>query len=336
MVWGYMFVLLRDKLKINVLFLIMINFWSGKSIAKLHQYIEGSGLSPQIFAVADIPEFLKQGDIIKITTHTPPGTTHYAGTPKYTSGDNVCASPADYPYKYEGYKWPGTIEMSNLSLSIVDVDSFGVVTNNAPLICFEYQPGGSASGFTPNWEFVGMGMTAKYIVSQVYSAGNATTNIGIGVISGRSEYSQKEIINKIKNLQGYFQTINVEVTTNVKNWCSASLGRGGDVLLDHKELSAENVNNHQVSSSIQLVCEGEGADFRLKWFEGGSAGEIKVIDIKNGLKTELYVEGVSANGTVYVPKNSTKNVNIISKLKSNGGVEAGHFSASQILVIEVV
>ncbi|WP_251005214.1 MrpH family fimbial adhesin [Escherichia coli] len=301
----------------------------------MNQYIWGSGLAASLVAVTDILEFLKQGDTIRVSTITPPVTFHYAGTPAYTNSDELCVAPSDYPHKYEGYKWPETIEMDNLSLSLVESESFGVVTNKAPLKCLEYQPGGSASGYTPNWEFVGSGMTVTYIVSQVYRAGSATSNIGIGVISGRSEYAPREIVNKIKNLQNYFQSVNVTLTANVKNWCSASIGRKDGILLDHKELSAGKINNHQVSSSIQLSCQGEGADFYLKWFDGGNA-ESKTINIKRNLQTELKVQGVSANGVVNVPANSTVNVDITSTLKSIGDVDAGPFSASQILVIEVV
>lgn len=168
------------------------------------------------------------------------------------------------PYKYEGYKWPESIDMGNLKLSLVEPNTLGIVTGTAPNICSNYQPGGEGYGYHTDWLFVGNGMTATYRVSQIYRAGSASINTSVKVISGRSEYSQEEIISKLNNLQQFFQPVSVVLTTNVKNWCSASVGTGHDILLNHGEISVDKVNNHQVSTPIYLTCEGDGAYFRLK------------------------------------------------------------------------
>ncbi|ENX5289502.1 hypothetical protein ACFPUD_005067, partial [Escherichia coli] len=255
----------------------------------------------------------------------------------HTSGDGWCVSPSVRPYKYEAYKWPETIDMDNLRLSLVEPENLGITTGTAPRICSDYQPGGDASGYRTNWVFVGNGMTATYRVSQIYSAGSSTINTNVKVISGRSEYSPGEIINKIKNLQHYFQPVNITLTTNVKNWCSASVGPGRDILLNHGELSASKVNNHQVSSPVQLSCTGEGAYFQLKWFEGQTAGTKKIIDIKAGLQSELSIEGIPEDGKVFVPVNTPVRLDIRSILKTNNNIniDPGPFSASQILVIDI-
>ncbi len=306
------------------------------SIAQMNNYIHSSTLTASFSSVAEVPAFLKQGDIVRILTHTPPSSARYVGTAVHTSGDEWCISPSVRPYKYEAYKWPETIDMDNLRLSLVEPEDLGIATGTAPRKCSDYQPGGDAYGYRTNWVFVGNGMTATYRVSQIYSAGSATINTNVKVISGRSEYSPGEIINKIKNLQHYFQPVNITLTTNVKNWCSASVGPGRDVLLEHGELSASKANNHQVSSPIQLSCTGEGAYFRLKWFEGQTAGIKKVIDIKTGLQTELSIEGIPEDGKVFVPVNTPVRLNVKSTLKTdNINIESGPFSASQVLVIEI-
>ncbi|EDX8870369.1 hypothetical protein K7P98_001374 [Salmonella enterica] len=306
------------------------------SIAQMNNYVHSSTLTASFSSVAEVPAFLKQGDTVRILTHTPSSSARYAGTAAHTNGDEWCVSPSVRPYKYEAYKWPETIDMDNLRLSLVDPENLGITTGTAPRICFDYQPGGDAFGYKTNWEFVGNGMTATYRVSQIYRAGSATINTNVKVISGRSEYSSEEIINKIKNLQHYFQPVNITLTTNVKNWCSASVGPGRDILLDHGELSASEVNNHQVSSPIQLSCTGEGAYFQLKWFEGQTAGTKKIIDIKTGLQTELSIEGIPEDGKVFVPVNTLVRLDVKSALKtSNINIEPGSFSASQILVIEI-
>ncbi|EFO1000740.1 hypothetical protein SMW60_004797 [Escherichia albertii] len=306
------------------------------SIAQMNNYIHSSTLTASFSSVAEVPAFLKQGDIVRIQTHTPPSSARYVGTAVHTSGDEWCISPSVHPYKYEAYKWPETIDMDNLRLSLVEPEDLGITTGTAPRKCRDYQPGGDASGYRTNWVFVGNGMTATYRVSQIYSAGSATINTNVKVISGRSEYSPEEIINKIKNLQHYFQPVNITLTTNVKNWCSASVGPGRDVLLEHGELSASKANNHQVSSPIQLSCTGEGAYFQLKWFEGQTAGIKKVIDIKTGLQTELSIEGIPEDGKVLVPVNTPVRLNVKSTLKTNNiNIESGPFSASQVLVIEI-
>ncbi|ENT8682746.1 hypothetical protein ACFGUU_004513, partial [Escherichia albertii] len=71
-------------------------------------------------------------------------------------------------------KWPETIDMDNLRLSLVEPENLGITTGTAPRICSDYQPGGDASGYGTNWVFVGNGMTTTYRVSQIYSAGSAT------------------------------------------------------------------------------------------------------------------------------------------------------------------
>ncbi|HBA3592194.1 TPA: hypothetical protein J5G22_003300 [Escherichia coli] len=306
------------------------------SIAQMNNYIHSSTLTASFSSVADTPAFLKQGDIVKIQTRTPPGSVVYAGTAAHTSGDEWCISPSVRPYKYEVYKWPETIDMDNLRLSLVEPDNLGIVTGTAPKICSAYQPGGSASGYRTNWEFVGNGMTAKYRVSQIYHAGSATINTNVKVISGRSEYSPGGIINKINHFQHYFQPVNISLTTNVKNWCSASVGPGRDILLNHGKLSASKVNNHLVSSPVQLSCTGEGAYFQLKWFEGQTAGTKKIIDIKTGLQTELSIEGIPEDGKVFVPVNTPVKLDIKSILKTNNiNIDPGPFSASQVLVIDI-
>ena len=307
------------------------------SIARMNNYIQSSTLTASFSSIADIPAFLKQGDIVKIHIRTPPSSSVlYAGTATYTSGDERCISPSVHPYKYEAYKWPETIDMDNLKLSIVEPENLGITTGTAPRICSDYQPSGDQTGYRTNWEFVGNGMTATYRVSQIYSAGSATINTNVKVISGRSEYSPGEIINKIKNLQHYFQPVNITLTTNVKNWCSASVEPGRDILLNHGELNASKVNNHQVSFPIQLSCTGEGAYFQLQWFEGQTAGTKKIIDIKTGLQTELSIEGIPENGKVFVPVNTSVRLDVKSTLKTNSfNIAPGPFSASQVLVIDV-
>lgn len=304
--------------------------------AQMNNYIHSSTLTASFSSVTEVPAFLKQGDIVRILTQTPPGSARYTGTAVHTSGDGWCVSPSVRPYKYEAYKWPETIDMDNLRLSLVEPENLGITTGTAPRICSDYQPGGDASGYRTNWVFVGNGMTATYRVSQIYSAGSSTINTNVKVISGRSEYSPGEIINKIKNLQHYFQPVNITLTTNVKNWCSASVGPGRDILLNHGELSASKVNNHQVSSPVQLSCTGEGAYFQLKWFEGQTAGTKKIIDIKAGLQSELSIEGIPEDGKIFVPVNTPVRLDIKSILKTNNiNIEPGPFSASQILVIDI-
>lgn len=304
--------------------------------AQMNNYIYSSTLTASFSSVAEVPAFLKQGDIVRILTQTPPGSAMYAGTAVHTSGDEWCVSPSVRPYKYEAYKWPETIDMDNLRLSLAEPENLGITTGTAPRICSDYQPGGYASGYRTDRFFVGNGMTATYRVSQIYRAGSATINTNVKVISGRSEYSPGEIINKIKNLQHYFQPVNITLTTNVKNWCSASVGPGRDILLNHGELSASKVNNHQVSSPVQLSCTGEGAYFQLKWFEGQTAGTKKIIDIKTGLQSELSIEGIPEDGKVFVPVNTPVRLDIKSILKTNNiNINPGPFSASQILVIDI-
>lgn len=317
-------------------FFMLSGLISVNSIAKMNNYIHSSNLTSSLSSVADIPAFLKQGDIVKIRTSTPAGSVQYAGTSAHTSGDEWCISPTVRPYKYEAYKWPETIDMDNLRLSLVEPDTLGIVTGTAPRICSDYQPGEYAFGYKTTWEFVGNGMTATYRVSQIYHAGIATINTNVKVVSGRSEYSSGEIINKINNLQHYFQPVNISLTTNVKNWCSASVGPGRDILLDHGELSASHVNNHQVKSPLQLSCTGEGAYFQLKWSEGTNAGAQKTISIKSGLQTELSVEGLPNDGRIYVPVNTPVRLDVKSVLKTNSiNVEPGPFSASQVMIIDI-
>lgn len=305
-------------------------------ITKMNNYIHNSTLTASFFSVADIPAFLKQGDIVKIRTRTPPASVWYAGTATHTGGDEWCISPSVHPYKYEAYKWPETIDMDNLRLSLIEPNTLGIVTGTAPRRCSDYQPGGNASGYRTNWEFVGNGMTATYRVSQIYHAGSATINTSVKVISGRSEYSPVEIINKINNLQHYFQPVNVNLTTNVKNWCSASVGPGRDILLEHGELSATHVNNHQVKSPLQFSCTGEGAYFQLRWSDGTNAGTQKMINIKSGLQTELSVEGLPKDGRIYVPVNTLVRLDVTSVLKTNSiNVEPGPFWASQVMIIDI-
>ena len=318
-------------------FSVLSGFIPTNSNAKMNGYIEGSNLPGFFSAKTSDTAFLKQGDTVKIQVTTPPASSQYAGTFVLTSGDERCSLPSVRPYKYEGYKWPESIDMGNLKLSLVEPNTLGIVTGTAPNICSNYQPGGGGYGYHTDWLFVGNGMTATYRVSQIYRAGSASINTSVKVISGRSEYSQEEIISKLNNLQQFFQPVSVVLTTNVKNWCSASVGTGHDILLNHGEISVDKVNNHQVSTPIYLTCEGDGAYFRLKWFEGQNADTKRTINIGSGLQTELSIEGGLKNGKVYVPKDSTTKVDVKSILKtSDMNVTPGAFSVSQVLVIDTM
>lgn len=323
------------KKMITICFLSAFLF-SVSGHAKIHAYLEGSNLTASFSAVSNIPPFLKQGDFITIKTLTPPASVLYSGYLNWTAGDTSCAAPSARPLKYEAYKWPESIEMGNMRLVLDNADSMGIVTGTAPRICLDYQPNGGAAGTQNNREFVGSGMQARYRVSQIYQAGSSSNTTSIYVISGRTEYDENTTLNKLKYLLSVFSPVQVTVTTNVKNWCSASVGPGRDILLTHGVMGPDTVNNNTAATAIQLSCIGEGAQFQLKWFGEGSAGETKRIDINPGIYTELNIEGVSKEGKVYVPVNNTVTLNVKSTLKVHGPLEAGRFDISQILLINVL
>lgn len=323
-------------MKVAPLFFMLYGITPVDSISQMNNYIHSSNLTASFSSVAELPAFLKQGDIVKIRTQTPAGSVPYAGTAAHTIGDDRCISPSEHPYKYEAYKWPETIDMENLRLSLIEPDALGITTGVAPKICSDYQPGGNQFGYHTNWQFVGNGMVATYRVSQIYRAGSASINTNVKVISGRSEYSPREIINKANNLQHYFHPVYIRLTTNVKNWCSASVGPSRDIVLDHGKLSASQVNNHQVQFPLQFSCVGEGAYFQLKWSEGTNAATKKLINIKSGLQTELSVEGLPVDGKVFVPVNLPVRLDVKSTLKTNNiNIEPGPFSASQVMIIDI-
>ncbi|STB68616.1 Uncharacterised protein [Citrobacter freundii] len=313
-----------------------IFLFSEPGYAKIHAYLEGSNLTASFSAVSNIPPFLKQGDFITIKTLTPPASVLYSGSLNWTAGDTSCAEPSAHPLKYEAYKWPESIEMGNMKLVLDNADSMGIVTGTAPRLCLDYQPNGGAAGTQNNREFVGNGMQARYRVSQIYQAGSSSHTTSIYVISGRTEYDTNTTLNKLKYLLSVFSPVQVTVTTNVKNWCSASVGPGRDILLSHGVMGPGAVNNNMAVTAIQLSCIGEGAQFQLKWFGEGSAGEIKRVDLNAGVYTEISIDGISTDGKVYVPVNNTITLNVKSTLKVNGPLKAGRFDASQILLIDVL
>ncbi|ENJ7143927.1 hypothetical protein AB1683_004751 [Escherichia coli] len=306
------------------------------SYAKLNTFLENSNLTASFSAVADIPPFMKQGDTLSIRTLTPPGSgSLYTGTLNWTSGDTVCSSPSVKPYKYEVYNWPAYIEMENMRLDLIDSESMGIEVGTAPRICADYQPGGDATGTRSDRVFVGSGMQRVYRVSQIYQAGSASKIVNIPVMSGRSEYSESEIISRLKSYLSAFRPVSVNLTTSVKNWCSASVGPGKDIALSHGTLTPVEVPGNISTSVMQLSCQGEGADFKLKWFGGENAANGKEIDLGKGISSTLKISGLSGDGKVYVPANSTVSLTVSSTLKLSGEPEAGDFSASQILIIDV-
>ncbi|EGH9955590.1 TPA: hypothetical protein O7V46_004799 [Escherichia coli] len=306
------------------------------SDAKLNTFLDNSNLTTSLSAVADIPPFMKQGDTLSIRTLTPPGSgALYTGTLKWTSGDTVCSSPSIKPYKYEVYNWPAYIEMENMRLDLIDSESMGIEIGTAPRICADYQPGGSATGTLSNRVFVGSGMKRVYRVSQIYQAGSSSKIVNIPVMSGRSEYAELEIISKLRNYIPVFRPVSVNLTTIVKNWCSASVGPGKDIALSHGTLMPVEVPGNISTSIMQLSCQGEGADFKLKWFGGRNAGNSKEIALGKGISSTLKINGLSGDGKVYVPANSTVSLTVSSTLKISGELEAGDFSASQTLIIDV-
>ncbi|EKK2776119.1 hypothetical protein PMJ70_004702 [Escherichia coli] len=315
---------------------VFLVFLCEVSYAKLNTFLENSNLTASFSAVADIPPFIKQGDTLSIRTLTPPGSgARYTGTLNWTSGDTVCSSPSVKPYKYEVYNWPAYIEMENMRLDLIDSESMGIEVGTAPRICADYQPGGDATGTRSDRVFVGSGMQRVYRVSQIYQAGSASKIVNIPVMSGRSEYSESEIISRLKSYLSAFRPVSVNLTTSVKNWCSASVGPGKDIALSHGTLTPVEVPGNISTSVMQLSCQGEGADFKLKWFGGENAANGKEIDLGKGISSTLKISGLSGDGKVYVPANSTVSLTVSSTLKLSGEPEAGDFSASQILIIDV-
>ena len=315
---------------------VFFSFLCEVSYAKLNTFLENSNLTASFSAGADIPSFMKQGDTLSIRTITPPGSgTLYTGTLNWTVGDTVCSSPSTKPYKYEVYNWPAYIEMENMRLDLIDSESMGIAVGTAPRKCSDYHPGGAASGRLHNRVFVGSGMKRVYRVSQIYQAGSASKIVNIPVMSGRSEYGESEIIAKLRSYLPIFRPVSVNLTTTVKNWCSASVGPGKNITLSHGTLMPAEVPGNISTSIMQLSCQGEGADFKLKWFGGGDAGNSKEIELGKGISSTLKISGLSGDGKVYVPANSTVSLTVSSTLKLSGEPEAGNFSASQILIIDV-
>ncbi|WP_256137206.1 adhesin biosynthesis transcription regulatory family protein, partial [Escherichia coli] len=183
----------RNYMKVTVFcFFVLSGFIPTNSNAKMNGYVEGSNLPGFLSAKTSDTAFLKQGDTVTIQI-TSPASSHYAGTFVLTSGDERCSLPSVRPYKYEVYKWPESIDMDNLELSLVEPNTLGIVTGTAPSVCSVYQQ----LKYRTDWAFAGNSMTATYRVSQIYRAGSASINTSVKVISGRSEYSQEEIISKL-------------------------------------------------------------------------------------------------------------------------------------------
>lgn len=325
---------MKNKYSIAILYSAV--FLCGSSHAKLNTYLEGSNLVTSFSAIADIPPFLKQGDLLSIRTLTPPGSgALYTATLNWTPGDTGCSFPSSKPKKYELYNWPTFIEMGNMRLDLVDSESMGIETGKAPRICADYQIGGSATGTRSDREFVGNGMKKTYRVSQIYQAGSDSKAVSIYVTSGRSEYSEGEIISKLKNYLYIFRPVSINITTSVKSWCSASVGPGKDIQLSHGVITPADISGNTVTSAMQLSCQGEGANFKLKWLDGNSADNPKDIDLKNGISSKLVINGLSSGGNIYIPKDSTTSINISSILRINGRLIPGKFKASQVLLIDI-
>lgn len=317
----------------NFLWFFLLVF-SESSYATMFGYLGDTSLSGVMEGSVSIPPFVKQGDIVTIQAKVKSFT--YGARWMLSQKYNTCDSPNEYPKVFEVVEWPREIKSSNAVLTLISPDSgFGISSRTSVRQCHTYIQ--EDSSWKPAWETTGTGNAyqAKYRVSQITAAKTDNVRISLLVGSGRSELSEGEIVNEIKKYKSAFGSIMLDIPVVVRKWCSANVTDGKDLVLSYGVLAPSDIEGKRRSQSVSLRCEGSDGEFNLSWGNGENVNTTRKIDLKQGVESNLSINGADELGKVKVLADTDKSIIVTSVLKAKAKVMAGAFSGGEVLVIAI-
>lgn len=281
----------------------------------------------------EVPPILKEGDFITFTMQSSP------------TGDFISSGQLE---------WTHGLECKDRGMYIVDVLGFPKSFSPSPDVELVYaEPVGSVTQVvnmyngliglsvvegTSNkceqyaeWtksprNYYGSGkiVGAKYRVVKLGAPGPFAWSLPVETYFTRRDTEAGWI--DMGSLSGVANKDNYTFSGTIRGWCKVQTKQ---ILLDHKTMTPDMVENNKVNSKLTLECGGGG--FGSAKIALSNHSDKSTVDFGNGIKSEVTI----SDSKVDIDKDSSVDITVSSRLiAASKEITAGEFNGAEVVTVE--
>ncbi|WP_248424179.1 hypothetical protein [Escherichia coli] len=289
----------------------------------------GSGYKTNV----EMPSILKEGDLITLTMQSDPtGSFISSGQLLWTHGLK-CKGRGMYIVDVLGF--PKSFKPSP-DVELVYAEPFGPVSQVVNMYngliglsvatptkntCEQYAEWTKSP---KNYYGAGKIVGAKYRVVKLGAPGAFTWNMPVETYFTRRDTDAGWI--DMGSLSG---VVNKDIYTfsgTIRGWCKVQTKQ---ILLDHKTMTPDMVQNNEVNSKLTLECGGGG--FGSAKIALSNRSDKSTVDFGNGIKSEVTI----SDSKIDIDKDSSVNITVSSRLIADSkGITAGEFNGAEVVTVE--
>ncbi|MED0062013.1 hypothetical protein RCU70_12345, partial [Escherichia marmotae] len=289
----------------------------------------GSGYKTNV----EIPSILKEGDLITFTMQSSPTAAFISsGQLKWTHGF-ACKSRGMYIIDVLGF--PKSFRPSP-DVELVYAEPVGPVsqvvnmyngliglsvakpTNNT---CEQYAEWTKSP---KNYYGTGQIVGAKYRVVKLGAPGAFTWSLPVETYFTRRDTDAGWF--DMGSLSGVANKDNYNFSGTIRGWCKVQTKQ---ILLDHKTMTPDMVENNKVNSKLTLECGGGG--FGSAKIALSNHSDKSTVDFGNGIKSEVSI----SDSKIDINKDSSVDITVSSRLIADSKeITAGEFNGAEVVTVE--
>jgi len=281
----------------------------------------------------DIPSILKEGDLITLTMQSNSGSGFISsGQLEWTHGFE-CKGRGMYIVDVLGF--PKSFKPSP-DVELVYAEPVGPVTQvvnmyNGLIGLSVAKPTKNTCEQYAEWtkspkNYYGTGQIvgAKYRVVKLGAPGEFTWSLPVETYFTRRDTDAGWV--NMQSLSGVANKDNYTFSGNIRGWCKVQTEQ---IVLDHKTMTPDMVQNNEVNSKLTLECGGGG--FGSAKIALSNRSDKSTVDFGNGIKSEVTI----SDSKIDIDKDSSVDITVSSRLIADSKeITAGEFNGVEVVTVE--